>query len=110
VKSSPGCCRDIHGQTEVMRQRVGRAHGQNRKSGIGICQHLDHVMDGAVSTTGKNRVTACEDGLPRLLLRVSARVGEDELSFDICATEYCQDGFQLCLAARAAATGVGVIE
>jgi hypothetical protein len=67
-------------------------------------------VDGAVSTAGKNRVTAGENGLPRLLFRMSARIGEDELGLDACAAEYCQDGFQFCLAARAAASGVWVIE
>ena len=110
VQSGLRRCCDIHGQAEVVRERIGRAHGQNREGDAGVRQHLDHVVNGAVSAAGKDGVTTCEHGLPRLLLGVSARVGEDELSLDVGAAEQRQHGFQLGLAPRAAAAGVRVIE
>ena len=102
--------RDIHGQAEVVRERIGGAHGQNREGDAGVRQHLDHVVNGAVSAAGKDRVASSQDGLPRLLLGVSPRVGEDELGFDACAAKQCQRGFQLRLAPHAAAAGIRVIE
>jgi hypothetical protein len=49
---------DIHRETKVVRQRVSRAHGQNRKRGAGVCQHLDQVMNGAVTAAGEDGVAA----------------------------------------------------
>ena len=110
MKSGTRRYSNIHGQTEVVRQRVGRAHGQNREGSASVRQHLDHVVDGAVAAAGKHRVTTRQNGLPRLLLRVSTRIGEDEVGLDVCPAEQRQHGFQLRLAPHAPAAGVRVIE
>jgi len=110
MKSGAGCGRDIHGQAEVVGQCVGRSQGQDRQGRAGVRQHLDHVVDGAVSATSKDRVPTGKNGLPRLLLRVSRGVREDELGLNACAAEQRQHGFQLRLASHAAAAGVRVIE
>ena len=84
--------------------------GKIARATLGVRQNLDHVVDGAVATAGKNRVTTCENGLARFLLGVGARVGEHKVGLDVCTAEQRQHGFQLRLAPHAAAAGIRVVE
>src|SRR5580700_2616748 len=101
---------DIHGQAEVVRECIGGAHGQNREGGASVRQHLNHIVDGAVSTASKNRVITCKNGLARFLLGMGARVGEDKVGLYVCGAEQRQHGLQLGLAPYAAAAGIRVVE
>ncbi len=110
MESGPRRRCDIHGQAEIVGEGVSRAHGENPQGSAGIRQHLDKVVDGAIAAAGEDSVEARQDGLPGLLFGMGARVGEEELGFDVCAAQQRQRGFQLRLAPRVAAAGFGVIE
>ena len=103
-------CGDIHGQSKIVRQRISRAHGQNRECDASIGKHLDDVVDGTVAAAGENGVTSGEHGLTGLFLGMCTGVSEDEAGFDTSLAEHCKRGIQLGLAPIVAATGIGVIK
>ncbi len=110
MKCGPRRCGNVHGQAEIVRQRVRRPHGKYRQRDAGIRQLLENVVDGAVAAAREDGVTTRQHGLPRFLLGVVARVGEDELGLDVRVAEQREHGFQLCLAPHAPAAGIRVIE
>jgi hypothetical protein len=109
VKGGRGRGDDIHGQSQVVGERVGRTHGQDRERDLSVHQHLDNVVNGAVTTAGKDGVAAREDGLPRLFLGMSAGMSKDEIGFDACIAQQSEHGFQFRLAPLASA-GIRVVE
>ncbi len=92
---APGCggeggprgAGNIHGQAEIVGQRVSGAHGKNGERNASRGEHLDDVVDGAIAAAGENRVTSVEHGLPGFLFSVGAGVREDEVGFDPRVTQ-----------------------
>ena len=62
VQAGLGRCHYFERKADVMRESIGRAHGQNCQRGGRISQDLNNVMDGAVATAGKDGIATSVDG------------------------------------------------
>src|SRR5580700_7845541 len=94
---------------EVVRQRVGRSHGQNRQGDSRIYQDLGDVVDGAIAPADENRVATGVDGPASFIRPVTLRLRGHQVGLHAAAPERCQRGFQFPLASLAAA-GIRVVK
>src|ERR1700741_2684610 len=64
----------VERNAKIVCECIGGADGQDRQRSVRIGEDLDDVVDGAVASTGENRVTAGRDGAAGVLRSVGEGV------------------------------------
>jgi len=110
VESGLGGSGDVRRQSEVVGQRVCRAHRQNREGDRAIRQDLNDVVDGAVAAAGENGIASGEYGLASHFFGMRAGMSQDQAGFHPGMAQQGKDGLQFRLAPVAASAGIRVVE
>ena len=94
---------------EIVREGVGRAHGQNGQRGGRVGEDLSDVVDGAVAAAGEDGVATGVDRAAGFFDGVMGRFSGNQIGFHGSVSKHGERGFQFPLALLAAA-GFRVVE